>query len=236
MPGKISSFSRRSYLSAFSSFVHPCQILPIMGSTPYSIALYCLIYSIIHAEVQHSRPIHQIGLGVEVAVPAVRLQALNLVIGQALAVADGHVPLDVADRAHARDHSGYRRVAEDVAQRHLRDLVLGDAELGDDGSHALVDLLLAAAAEVVVAEVVLVEGDLRRDPAGQRTFIERNPYDNADVVLPAGGKELVLWALVEDVIDHLHRVNYARLYEPHGVGRLVVVYGDAEEADLALPL
>ena len=45
-----------------------------------------------------------------------------------------------------------------------------------------------------------------------------------------------LGALVEDVVDDLHRVHDTGFYQLHGVGRLVVVYGDAEEADLALAL
>ena len=85
-----------------------------------------------------------------------RFEASHLVIGQA--VGDGHVPLDVADRAHAGDHGGDRRVAEDVAQRYLRNLLLGYAELGDDSLYALVDFLFTVTAEVVVAEIVLIEG------------------------------------------------------------------------------
>jgi hypothetical protein len=49
-------------------------------------------------------------------------------------------------------------VAEDVAQRYLRNLLLGDAELGDDSPYALVDFLFTVTAEVVVAEIVLIEG------------------------------------------------------------------------------
>src|SRR3712207_8119905 len=127
-------------------------------------------------------------------------------------------------------------MAQDVAERDLGHLVLGYAELGDDGPNAVVDLLLAVAAEVVVAEVALIEGCLGRDPARQGPLVEGHPDDDADVVLYAGRKELVLGALIEDVVDHLHRVHHTRLYEPHGVRGLVVVYRDAEEAELALPL
>src|SRR5829696_643945 len=148
-----------------------------------------------------------LGLGVEVAVPAVGFKALHLAVGQTPAVGDGHVPLDVPDRAHAGDDGGDRRVAEDVAQRHLRHLVLGDAELGDDGPYPFVDLLLAVAAEVVAPEILLVEGGLGCDAAGQRSFVEGYPHDDADVVLLAGGEELVLGAPFEDVVDHLHRVH-----------------------------
>src|SRR5215207_5498464 len=176
------------------------------------------------------------GSEVEVAHPAVGFEALHLILGQSPAVAYPHVPLHVSDRAHPRDNGRYGRVAQDVAERDLRHLVLGDAELGDDGPYPLVDLLLAVAAEVVVAEVALLEGGLRRDPPGQGALIKRHPHDDADVVLLTGREQFVLRTLVEDVVDHLHRVHHARLYELYGVLRLVVVYRDAEEADLALPL
>src|SRR5215208_5919326 len=87
------------------------------------------------------------GSEVEVAHPAVGFEALHLILGQSPAVAYPHVPLHVSDRAHPRDHGRYGRVAQDVAERDLRHLVLGDAELGDDGPYPLVDLLLAVAAE-----------------------------------------------------------------------------------------
>ncbi len=102
-------------------------------------------------------------------------------------------------------------MAQNVAERDLGQRVLGDAELRDDGAHAVVDLGLAVAAEVVVAEVPLLEGGLGRDPARQRPLVKRHPDDHPDVVLLAGREELVLRALVEDVVDHLHRVHHARL-------------------------
>jgi hypothetical protein len=49
-------------------------------------------------------------------------------------------------------------------------------------------------------------------------------------------QETVLRALVEDVVDHLDSICRAGLDEPHRVGCLVVVYGDAESPDLTFPL
>src|SRR5215211_6911809 len=178
----------------------------------------------------------QTALGVEVAVPAVILEYSHLIFRESLAVADGHVALDVAHRAHAGDHGRDGGMAQDVPQRYLGYLVLARPELGDDSPHAVVDLLFALAAEIVVAEISLFEGGVGCDPARQGALIERHPDYDADIMLQAGGQELVLRALVEDVVDHLHRIYGARLDEPHGVRRLVVVYGDAESTDLTLPL
>src|SRR5436309_13678718 len=69
------------------------------------------------------------------------------------AVAHGGVPLDVPDGPHARDHGGDGVPAEHVAQRDLGDLVLFDAEVGDQGVDVLFDLRLPVTAEEAVAEV-----------------------------------------------------------------------------------
>ena len=103
-------------------------------------------------------------------------------------------------------------------------------------SHVLIDLLEPVAAEVVVAEVALGELRARPDPAGERALVERDAHDHADVVALAGGQQLVLGRLVEDVVDHLHGVHDAGLDQLDRVRRLVVVDRDAEEADLALVL
>jgi hypothetical protein len=55
-------------------------------------------------------------------------------------------------------------------------------------------------------------------------------------VLADGGEQLVVRALVEDVVDDLDRVDVAGAHEREGGLRLVVVDRHAEEADLALLL
>src|SRR5918998_3284031 len=174
--------------------------------------------------------------GVEVAHPAVGLELLDLIFGQSAAVPDGHVALHVGHRAYAGNHGRDGGVAENVAQGYLRYLVLGNPELRGHRSHPIVHVPFAVAPEVVVPEVALVEGCIRRDTSGQGTLVERNPDYDPDAVLLTDGQQPVLRALVEDVVDHLHRVDHARLDEPDGVLGLVVVYGDAEKADLAVPL
>src|SRR5215218_1657950 len=178
----------------------------------------------------------QIASSVEVAVPTVVLKYLHLLVGESLAVADRHVALDVADGAHAWDDGRDCRMAQDVAERYLGYLILARPELGDDGQHAVVDLLFAPVSEVVVAEISLFEGGIGGDSARQGALVEGYPDYDADVVFLAGWQETVLRTLVEDVVDHLHRIHRAGLDEPHRVRRLVIVYGDAESVDLAFPL
>src|SRR5215211_8913652 len=107
----------------------------------------------------------QTALSVEVAVPAVVLEYSHLVLRQSLAIPDGHVALDVADGAHAWDDGRDGGVAQDVAERYLGYLILARPELGDNGQHAVVDLLFAVAAEVVVAEISHFESGIWCDPA-----------------------------------------------------------------------
>src|SRR5215211_4553864 len=101
------------------------------------------------------------------------LEYLHLILRESLTVADSHVALDVADGAHARDDGRDGRMAQDVAQCYLGYLVLARPELGDDDPHAVVDLLLTFAAEVVVAEVAFFEGDIGvivREPSSKGTL------------------------------------------------------------------
>src|SRR5215211_4329271 len=181
-------------------------------------------------------PMEGAALSVEVSVPAVVLKHLHLLLRESLAVADGYVALDVTDGAHAWDDGRDGRMAQDISERYLGYLILARSELGDYGPHAVVDLLFAPAAEVVVAEISLFEGGIGCDPTRQGALIEGYPDYHADVVFLAGWQETVLRTLVEDVVDHLHRIYRAGLDEPHRVRRLVVVYGDAKSADLAFPL
>ena len=125
---------------------------------------------------------------------------------------------------------------EDVAQRHLRQLLALDAEVVQDRLHVVGDLLLAVVAEVVVAEVAVRELGVGPDRAGQRALVERHAGEHADAVLGARVEQLVLGRLVEHVVDHLHGVHRAALDQLDRVGRLVVVDRHAERADLPVGL
>jgi hypothetical protein len=83
-------------------------------------------------------------------------------------------------------------VAEHVPQGHLGQLTRADAEVGGQRVGALFDLRLPVAAEVPVAEVPGGENGLGRDPAGEAALVQRDPDDDADAVLGAGGQQLLL--------------------------------------------
>jgi hypothetical protein len=80
------------------------------------------------------------------------------------------------------------------------------------------------------------ERGVRGDPAGEAALVEGDPDDDADDVLGAGGKQVLLRGLVERVVDDLDRVDVAAAHQVQGVVRLVVVDRHAEEPDLPLPL
>jgi hypothetical protein len=112
----------------------------------------------------------------------------SLLGAQPPAVAHGGVPLRIPDRPHARDHGRDGIVAEYVAQRDLGQLAIVDAEVGDQGVGVLLDLRLPVAAEVGVAEVPGRERAVGGDLAGQAALVQRDPDDDADAALGAGGQ------------------------------------------------
>jgi hypothetical protein len=125
-------------------------------------------------------------------------------------------------------------VGEAEAQRELgqgRRLAL--AEQLAQAQDAVPDLPLAVAAEVVVPEVAVGELRLRRDGSRERALVEGHAGDHPAAVLEAGGEELVVRALVEDVVDDLEGVEHAGPYGAQRGGGVVVVDGDAEQARLA---
>jgi hypothetical protein len=163
-------------------------------------------------------------------------QLLDLLGGQASSITDRHVALHVAHAAHPGDHRGHGRLGEHEAQRRGGHVVNVDAQVVHDRIDAVLHLLLAIAAEVLVAKVALGEGAVGPDAAGEAALVERHAHDHADVVLAHGGEEPLECRLVEDVVDHLHGVRDAALDDPERAVGLVVVDRDAEEADLALLL
>ena len=165
-----------------------------------------------------------------------RVQALDRLRRQAAAVAHRHVALDVADRAHAGDDRRDLGEGEHVAQRGLGELPALDAQVLDDRLHVLLDLLRAVAPEVARAEVALRERAVGRDRSRQAALVERDAHDHADVALAHRGVQLVLRALVEHVVDHLHGVDPAGAHQLQRGVRPVVVDRHAEGADLALLL
>src|SRR5437773_1664073 len=173
------------------------------------------------------------GSVVEIAAPRVGLELLAQARREPPSVGDGHVGLDAAEPPHAGDHGGHRVVAQDEAQRQLRQRLRITVQQLLERLGPLPDLTLSVALEVLAPEIAggerAVGGDRPREPA----LVEGHAGDHAHVVLLAGREELLFRRLVEDVVDDLRRVERARGHRPQRRGRVVVVHRDADEAHLA---
>ena len=85
---------------------------------------------------------------------------------------------------------------------------------------------------------------LRQSPSGQwlpsvrvprqASLVQRHAGDDRHAQLPAGGKELVLGRLVEDVVDDLDGVDQACSQGPEDIGRLPPIDADPDVARQAL--
>src|SRR6266571_2930954 len=94
----------------------------------------------------------------------------------------------------------------------------------------------AVTAEESVAEIAVGKRGVGGDPAGEAALVQGDPNDDADAVLGAGGKQVLLRRLMERVVDDLHGVDVTAAHQVQGVARLVVVDRHAEEPDLPLAL
>ena len=101
---------------------------------------------------------------------------------------------------------------------------------------AVEDLLPPVALEVVVAPVARGECGIRPDRSGERSFVEGDPDDDPDILCLAGREEVIFGVLIEDVVDHLDDIDLSGSHGPESIGRLVVVDGNADMADLSLGL
>ena len=102
-------------------------------------------------------------------------------------------------------------MAEHVAQRRFRHVVQGDPEIGSHPRDAFVNLLLSITSKIIVAEVVGRKGHVRGDLAGQASLIERHTDNHADIMTLAGREELLFRVLLENIVDHLNRIEGAAL-------------------------
>ena len=111
-----------------------------------------------------------------------------------------------------------------------------EAEIANQRVDVLRHLLLSVAAEIKVAEIAFGENCVFVNAAGERPFVQRHAGEDADIVVDAGGKQILLRRLIEDVVDHLHGIDQARLNDAEPRIRFMVIEGHSEGPNLSLPL
>ncbi len=67
--------------------------------------------------------------------------------------------------------------------------------------------------------------------ARQAAFIKRHPRNHGDAQLLAHREQFVFRGLVEDVVDHLHRIDEPTLQGLDDIGRFPAVHADADRLD-----
>src|SRR5204863_140836 len=125
---------------------------------------------------------------------------------------------------------------QDVAQGDLWKLINCNPQIGDNVLDALVHFLLPIAPEIVTAEILRIEAAFGGDRACQTTFVEGNTHNDPDVVVSAGWKERVFWALLKNVVDDLNRIHEAGFYQLESIVWLMIVNRDPVNANLPLVL
>ena len=63
--------------------------------------------------------------------------------------------------------------------------------------------------------------------ARQRAFVKRHPRNHRDIHLNARGEKIVFRILIEDVVDHLHRINQSAAHRAHTIPGLPAIDTDA---------
>jgi hypothetical protein len=89
-----------------------------------------------------------------------------------------------------------------------------DAEIAAQRVHVLHDLLLAiGAAEIILAEIASREGGLFGNRAGQRTFVQRDARQDADIHFLRQRQHARFRGLIENVVDHLNGIDQAGAHD-----------------------
>jgi hypothetical protein len=67
-----------------------------------------------------------------------------------------------------------------------------------------------------------------RQPAAEAALVERDSGNHSDIQVTTCREKLIFRRLVEDVVDHLHRIDAAGTQRPKPVRRLPTVEAQAE--------
>ena len=137
-------------------------------------------------------------------------QPFNLFFRQAPVITSLAIPFDVANRPHPGNHSRNRWMAQDIAQGGFRHLIQTNTKIGNNLLDPIVYLLLSIAAKVLGTEVGGVKLSIRRDFPCEAPFVKGYPDNDPNLMLFTSRIEAILWSLLEDVVDDLNRVDFAR--------------------------
>src|SRR5437764_12150374 len=193
------------------------------------------LYDEIRKRLQYSKSdVAPPGLCIEIPYPAVLLQFLNLLECESFPIAESSVAFHISKGAHAWNHGRDDGITQDIAQSDLRKLINCNPHIGDHVLDALVHFLLPIAPKIVTAEILRIEAAFGGDRACQATFVEGNTHNDPDVVVLAGWKERVFWALLKNVVDDLNRIHEAGFYQSESIVWLMIVNRDPEKANLPL--
>src|SRR6202790_1153393 len=169
------------------------------------------------------------------AIPSMLLQFREQIPVERPGVTGRNVLSHVLRLAHAGNGRAHGGMRQDEAQRHLRQRHSGGKNFFQfvDALDRLGEIFRT---EISGAPVVFGKGGLERHLAAQAAFVEWDAGDYAYVKFLADGKKFVFRGLIEDVVDHLHRIHQAGAECPNAILRLPAVDAQAEEADCLVAL
>src|SRR5271157_3221294 len=170
---------------------------------------------------------------VETSHPAMLSQLAQRFFRKRPGIRGSRIPRDVAGASHTGNDGRDSSMRQTEPQGDRRKLIKADTKIDDNRQRPLPSLLLATARKVRVAKVAFGKRGVGCDLAGQAAFVERHADDHADTVLLTIGEQFVRGRLVEDVVDHLHRVDQSGVQRLQHICRLMALDRDADELRLA---
>src|SRR3569623_1909253 len=108
------------------------------------------------------------GLVVKITIPTVSAQRIQQIAGERTLAGSHDIAGDACERPHAWNHSGYRGRRKAEADRDSRERLRPvQSQVPQDCLHAVSNLLLPFAAEIVIAEIAFRENGSGSDAAGE---------------------------------------------------------------------
>src|SRR6266404_5635392 len=164
-------------------------------------------------------------------IPSMFREFSQQIVREPAGIARRDVGIDMRELAHAGNDRANDWVAKDKAQSHLRHA--DSSSLGDwfEGVGALDTGDQVFRYEVNIAPVAFRPLAFFSERAGQRAFVKWHAGNYRRIHLDAGREKIILRTLIEDVVDHLHRINQTALHRAYGVPGFPAVDADADSFD-----